>query len=180
MPQQRRLARAQEASHEKQRELWLGDRVAEAAVLMRQAHVFHASRCAHAPARQRPASVLEVGLTVGCVLTVVNPLAPKPVQRFDQAAEQAREKAATTKQLLKKKQKLKKTTACCRAGRPRVASPCTRCRPSEGEEDYGEDEIFGVEWSALSQRRRQTAAGCGWSNGTVTPPKTIRESPKRT
>ena len=59
---------------------------------------------------------------------------PKPVQRFDHAAEQAREKAATTNQLLKNKQKQKKTVACCRAGRPCATSPCTRCRPSEGEE----------------------------------------------
>jgi hypothetical protein len=70
---------------------------------------------------------------------------PKPVQRFDHAAEQAREKAATTKQLLKKKQKQKKTAACCRAWRPRVVSPCTCCPPSEGEEEYGEDEIFRVD-----------------------------------
>ena len=70
---------------------------------------------------------------------------PKPVQRFDHAAEQAREKAATTNQLLKNKQKQKKTAACCRAGRPCAASPCTRCRPSEGEEEYGGDDIFEVD-----------------------------------
>lgn len=77
---------------------------------------------------------------------------------FDHAAEQARGKAAKRQQLLQNKRQKQKTARRC-AGCLRVAGPCKRCRPSAGEEEHVEDEIFDVEYLV---RKKKANGSCLW------------------